>query len=101
MLEGWYAGTREDGPHDGDVAVLERYLGRVVLEERDMDKAKSLARMMHDIVAADAGHRGHDADPDLCRGTELGQSAWADALGRIKSAVQNAVKARGLGPIRI
>ncbi|KAK1452052.1 impB/mucB/samB family protein [Colletotrichum melonis] len=88
MLEAWHDGTRYDGPHQDDVKVFEKYLVRVVSEERDMQKASKLVRWL-DWLVEDDGSEGR------------GKQGWRKTVADIKAAVQRAVEQRGLGPVRL
>lgn len=84
MLGVWHGATKEDGPHRADVEVLENYLRKVVVEERDMEKARKLVKWLAWMVEDD-GVEGK------------GKDAWREALGSVKRAVQEAMRERGLG----
>ncbi|KAI0013383.1 impB/mucB/samB family protein [Xylariaceae sp. FL0662B] len=86
MLNVWQRDTRDEGPHQGDVEMLEKYLVRVVLEEKDMDKVVKLIRWLDYLV---------DEDESESRGKQ----AWQGAVRDIKQEVQKAVQSRGLGPL--
>ncbi|OAA73500.1 DNA repair protein, Rev1 [Cordyceps fumosorosea ARSEF 2679] len=86
LLDAWHADTRSDGPHRGDVEVFERYLARVVGEERDMDKAATLVRWL-DVLVEQDGDGGS------------GRAAWRKSMEGIKEALQEALRKRGLGPV--
>ncbi|PHH61279.1 hypothetical protein CDD81_509 [Ophiocordyceps australis] len=86
MLDVWHGETRERGPHSKDVEVLERYLGRVVLEERDLEKVVIVVRWLRVLVEQD-GPEGK------------GREAWRKAADRVQMAVQEAVRQRGLAPL--
>ncbi|KAK0733414.1 hypothetical protein B0T26DRAFT_745454 [Lasiosphaeria miniovina] len=85
MLGAWHKATQKEGPHREDVEVLEKYLGRVIVEERDMEKVRKLVRWLE--VTIEDGSDGR------------GKQAWAGALASIKRAIQGAMKARGLAPM--
>lgn len=87
MLSAWHRETKEEGPHHADVEVLEKYLARLVTEERDMEKARKLVKWLVWIIEEDDGSEGSN------KGTE----GWMDALVGVKGAVQRALEARGLG----
>ena len=87
MLDAWHDETRGDGPHSGDVEVFEKYLTRVVLEERDLEKVVVLMRWLALIV---------EQDWQSGRGLE----EWRRARDQVEEAVQAAVKQRGLAPLR-
>ena len=86
MLDAWHTETRKEGPHRRDVEVLEKYLARVVQEERDMEKATKLVKWLALIVEQD-GLEGK------------GQEAWRSSVRDVKEAVQTAVRGRGLAPL--
>lgn len=88
MLEVWHDNTREKGPHGRDVRSLGKYLRRVVLEERDMEKACKIVRWLDVVVSQNT------------KGAVKGRTAWRLAIGEVKEAVQSAVKERGLAPLR-
>ncbi|KAK7745077.1 deoxycytidyl transferase [Cytospora paraplurivora] len=85
MLSAWHRETKDEGPHGDDVEVFERYLARVVTEEKDMEKARRLVKWLDWLI--DAGEGGK------------GKESWAAALIGIKDAVQRALGDRGLGPM--
>lgn len=86
MLNAWHRETEDEGPHIADVEVFEKYLARVVTEERDMEKAKKLVRWLDWIIEEDELEDGHK-----------GREGWREALAGVKRAVQTALRARGLG----
>lgn len=90
MLSAWHRETRDEGPHGADVEVFEKYLARVVTEERDMDKVRKLVRWLDWII----GEEGVDEDKG-----DRGRRGWRTALDGIKGAVQEAMGDRGLGPM--
>ncbi|KAI1103316.1 impB/mucB/samB family protein [Jackrogersella minutella] len=88
MLSVWHRETRDEGPHRRDADMLHKYLVRVVVEEKDMDKAAKLVRWLEYLVE-DSGD-----------GTEYrGKEAWREVVGHVKQEVQNAVRSRGLGAL--
>ncbi|KAI0890528.1 impB/mucB/samB family protein [Annulohypoxylon maeteangense] len=90
MLNVWHRETRDVGPHKRDVDMLEKYLVRVVVEEKDMDKASKLVKWLDYLV--------EDSSDEL---EYSGKEAWREVVGHIRQEVQNAVKSRGLGPLDI
>ncbi|KKY34720.1 putative impb mucb samb family protein [Diaporthe ampelina] len=85
MLSAWHRETEDEGPHRDDVEVFERYLARIVTEERDMEKAKKLIRWLDWLV-----DDGEDS---------RGRKGWMEAFTGVKDAVHRALKERGLGPM--
>lgn len=88
MISAWHRETRAEGPHRDDVAVLARYLARVVTEERDMEKARGVVRWLEWVVEEDDGGEG---------GRGKGKTAWRAALDEVKGRVREAMGERGLG----
>ncbi|KAH0595818.1 hypothetical protein MHUMG1_06366 [Metarhizium humberi] len=88
MLDAWHTQTRHDGPHSSDVEVFDKYLQKVVKEERDLEKVVILIKWLHILVEQD-GSPGR------------GQESWREAAKQVESAVQAAVKERGFGPLDI
>jgi DNA repair protein REV1 len=82
----WYAEFKNEGPHSEDVQALERYLRRVVVDERDLSKARGMVKWLAWLVEED-DTTGH------------GQDLWRNALESIKVSVQGAVQERGLGAL--
>ena len=84
-LSEWYDEFSEEGPHDDDVKAMERYLKRVVCEERDLGKVVGVVRWVEWLVG------------EAIEG--LGKDAWGRALVGIKVEVREAVRERGLGTL--
>lgn len=87
MLSAWHRETKDDGPHSADVEVFEKYLARVVTEESDMEKARKLVKWLDWIIE-------EGDEPEARR---KGREGWKHALDGVKTAVQKAMEARGLG----
>lgn len=81
-ISAWFDEFREDGPYSEDVGALVTYLHKVVTEERDMEKAASVAQWMGWLV--------DDSD---------GKGVWREAVRKVQNGVQDAVKKRGLGRV--
>jgi len=88
MVDAWHTETRADGPHRGDVEVLSRYLRRVILEERDMEKVTKVFKWLVLIVEQD-GIEGK------------GLESWRRAVEDVKDSIQAATRERGLGMLDI
>ncbi|KAG6001911.1 hypothetical protein E4U21_003661 [Claviceps maximensis] len=86
MIDAWHAETRDEGPHEDDVAVLGKYLVRVVKEERNLEKVVVLVRWLDLLVERDEGGGG-------------GKELWRGAVRRVRERVQEAVKERGIGAL--
>ncbi|KAL5320959.1 hypothetical protein ACEPPN_011769 [Leptodophora sp. 'Broadleaf-Isolate-01'] len=87
-LSAWYKEFADDGPHPDDVAAMERYLRRVVLDERDMGKVVGVVKWLEWLI---------DQSDEDNEGTKI----WSDAFYGIKEKVQLAVKERGLGKLEL
>jgi len=84
----WFREFKDDGPHPDDVGAMERYLRRVVVDEKDLAKAEGLVKWIAWLV---------DDNDDENEGARL----WRSALESIKEKVQSAVKERGLGRLEL
>jgi DNA repair protein REV1 len=78
---------REEGPIEGDVGALERYLVRVVSDERDLEKVVGVVRWLRWLVDDDAQPHG------------AGNRAWRRAIEGIEHKIQEAVRERGMGAL--
>ncbi|OTA97954.1 hypothetical protein M434DRAFT_64650 [Hypoxylon sp. CO27-5] len=92
MLNVWYRETSDEGPHQRDVKMLEKYLVRVILEEKDMDKVLKLVKWLVYLVEDSEGDTETESP---------GKDAWREVIKQVKQEVQNAMKSRGLGPLDI
>ncbi|KLU87639.1 DNA polymerase IV [Magnaporthiopsis poae ATCC 64411] len=88
MLHLWHQDTLHTGPHRRDADMLGDYLTRVVLEERDMEKAQLLVAWLDWLVEEDEG-------------TGEGKRRWRLMVQRARKSVQKAMQKRGLGPLRL
>ncbi|KAI1266808.1 impB/mucB/samB family protein [Xylariaceae sp. FL1019] len=84
MFNVWHRETSVEGPHRRDVEMLEKYLVRVVLEEKDMDKVQKLIRWLEYLT-------------DAIESESSGKQTWREVVSGIKGEVQKAVRSRGLG----
>ncbi len=66
---------------------MERYLRRVVLEEKDVSKAAGVAKWLAYLIDESEGQPGVDR----------GAGAWKEALEGIRETIQGAMGERGLG----
>ncbi|KJZ73521.1 hypothetical protein HIM_07077 [Hirsutella minnesotensis 3608] len=88
MLDAWHGETRHEGPHRGDVDVFAKYVARVVLDEKDLEKAAILVKWLAVVVEQDGE-------------SDAGQTSWRKAVDQVRDAVQDAVEQRGLAPLNI
>ncbi|KAG0651053.1 Rev1 terminal deoxycytidyl transferase [Hyphodiscus hymeniophilus] len=86
-LSAWFEEFSKEGPHPDDVGAMERYLKRVVLDERDLGKVQAIVRWLAWLV--DCGDDSH------------GTRSWGRALEGMKDKIQDAVKERGLGRLEL
>ena len=89
-MDAWVAEFSEgnEGPYDEDVKALGQYLGRVIEEEGDMEKATSILNWLEHVLDA------QKLSSDILR------KAWDHSVETLKQHAQDAVEARGLPPLR-
>ncbi|KAF2102024.1 DNA repair protein [Rhizodiscina lignyota] len=95
-ISAWWSEFRSEGPYDEDIDALVIYLDKVVKEEGDMSKAVGMARWMGWVVEEGLG--------DVLVGestTASNNDKWINALGRVRTSVKDAVRARGLGEVDV
>jgi len=85
----WVLEFKDEGPYVEDTDALGSYLARVAVEERDLDKAVKCVQWFVWLVEEDLN--------DKVGGSE----AWRAATDRVGLAVQEAVKERGLGRVKL
>ncbi|KAK8049758.1 impb mucb samb family protein [Apiospora phragmitis] len=88
MLNVWYKETVTEGPHRNDVEMLEKYLVRVVFEERDLNKVAKVLKWI-----------GYLNEEDVS--DSPGKTIWKAVLQEVKAAVQKAVHSTGRGSLVI
>ncbi|KAI9835299.1 MAG: hypothetical protein M1819_002443 [Sarea resinae] len=87
----WHDEFKGDPPYEEDVQALVRYLGKVVSDEGDLDKAVAVAKWMAWVLDQE-GDGGEDEADEVRR-------KWRDALRAVEEGIQEAVRARGLGRV--
>ncbi|KAB8234989.1 putative DNA damage repair protein Mus42 [Aspergillus alliaceus] len=99
----WHAAFVEDGPFDEDVESLVRYVKRVVVEEKDVDKAVSVVRWLMWLVE-DA--KDEIDEPTSGQGPIAGSASssqntvtWDDALKALQESIFTGLEERGLPPV--
>lgn len=108
----WFVEFKNDGPHEGDVGAIERYLRRVVVDERDVGKVVAVVKWLEwlwsEAVEEKQVERAGDDDDDgnndndsLDELDDEGLRNWRLALDGIKVKVQEAVQERGLGKLEL
>ena len=86
----WHSSFMNDGPFAEDVESLSKYLQRVVVDEKDIDKAVSLVNWLTWLV-----NDGRDGSSEK-EGLYDTAVTWDDALGVLRDGVRAAVEERGL-----
>ncbi|KAG9244446.1 hypothetical protein BJ878DRAFT_421380 [Calycina marina] len=85
----WYHEFADEGPNWEDVGAMERYLRRVIVDEKNMGKVVAIIKWLEWLV--------DDGADDDHKGTKI----WLDALTSMKEKVQLAVEDRGLGKLSL
>lgn len=89
----WHAAFADEGPFEEDVEALALYAKRVVVDERDLDKAVSLTKwlmwLVEDSRAMEAG--GERGSPN--------SASWDEAVRSLQRSVARGVEERGLPPV--
>lgn len=101
-VRAWYAAFANEGPFVEDVTALAKYLRRVVLEDRDIDKAVSVANWLGWLIQDHAGKIDHNKKAEIApggEGTEESNQSWDEALKTVQDSVNDAVRERGLPPV--
>ncbi|PLB39576.1 putative DNA damage repair protein Mus42 [Aspergillus candidus] len=89
----WHAAFAEEGPFEEDVEALAYYVKRVVVDERDLDKAVSVTKWLMWLVE-DSRPTGAGGE----RGSPNGLS-WDEAVRSLQRSVAEGVEERGLPPV--
>ncbi|KAF2650515.1 DNA repair protein [Lophiostoma macrostomum CBS 122681] len=89
----WVDEFRDEGPYGEDAGALGKYLGRVVLEERDLGKAVGVLKWLGWVVS-ELEFTDEDEDEE-----EGGREKWDAALEMVKDGVREAAAERGLGSV--
>ncbi|KAL1877208.1 deoxycytidyl transferase [Paecilomyces lecythidis] len=101
-LSSWYSSFGTDGPFAEDVEALSKYLRRVVLEEKDIDKAVSVTDWLGWLIS-DARENTKESTASSTSETKDAHAqsyqAWTTALDMVQESVQAAVQERGLPPV--
>lgn len=95
-VEEWHSTFAAEGPYTEDVEVLCTYLGRVVVDEKDIDKAVSLVRWVTRLVDE---HTFEDTQNSHSPHSGQGIVTWVEAIATLYGCVQTALEARGLPPV--
>lgn len=90
MIRNWVREFWDEDPFEEDVSAIVEYLNKVVLEERDLDKAVRVVKWLVYVVESESEGKWE--------GDEM-RDRWEKVLARVKEGVQGAVKERGLGMV--
>ncbi|KAK7970507.1 DNA repair protein REV1 [Apiospora saccharicola] len=88
MMNVWYRSTTAEGPHRSDAEMLEKYLVRVVLEERALTKVVKIVKWLAYLNEADVSN-------------SPGKTCWKAVLQDLKDAIQKAMHSVGRGSLII
>ncbi|EAW06689.1 putative DNA damage repair protein Mus42 [Aspergillus clavatus NRRL 1] len=94
-LSAWHKAFADEGPFGEDVAALAEYLKRVVVDEKDLDKAVSLVSWLAWLAEDSkdlpgARQRG---------GASQGTMTWDETVSTLRESVSEGVDERGLPPV--
>ena len=93
----WHSAFAGHGPYSEDLEVLCVYLGRVIVDEKDIDKAVSVVRWLMWLVGEDSFEHGLvGTQPPR---SEQGFVTWPEAIEMLQTSVQTALEARGLSHV--
>lgn len=97
-ITAWYSAFASEAPFVEDVEALALYLKRVVLEERDLEKAVSVADWLTWLVRNDADAVHRTATTAEQTQSSQAETTWDEALNIVQRSVAAAVEERGLPP---
>ena len=86
----WVREFKDEGPYGEDADALAKYLGRVIGEEGNMDKAVNVLKWFAWVLGEEF---------EIIDGLEEAKSKWDAAFGRVRAAVQTTIRDRGLGDV--
>jgi DNA repair protein REV1 len=88
VIDEWWEAFAAEGPNEEDVEALARYLWRVIIDERNLEKAVKVVQWVRWRVG---------------NGPEDGKETieWQVAVQKLGEKVQAAVKERGLGTVEL
>lgn len=101
----WHEAFASEGPFQEDVTALAEYFRRVVVEERDLDKAVSVVKWLMWLVEDEKGGEGGSMTPSSTSksnadaGISLGSQhvvSWDEALACLKESIQGGLEERGM-----
>ncbi|EED23431.1 DNA damage repair protein Mus42, putative [Talaromyces stipitatus ATCC 10500] len=97
-ITAWYSAFSREAPFVADVEALALYLKRVVLEERDLEKAVSVADWLAWLIRNDEDAMDRIATIIDHSQSSQAETTWDEALNIVQRSVTAAVEERGLPP---
>lgn len=99
-VSAWYAAFRADGPFRDDVSSLSGYLRRVILWEKDVDKAVSVVNWLAWLVDdGRSGNQSGQSQSQSLEGSSPSAVSWDQALQILRGDVWDSLQGRGLPPV--
>ncbi|OOF98863.1 hypothetical protein ASPCADRAFT_513014 [Aspergillus carbonarius ITEM 5010] len=103
-ISSWHAAFSSEGPFEEDVVSLGRYLKRVIVDEKDMDKAVSVLKWLMWLIDDEQNENASDAfktpDPSGKTGSSSQSAvAWEATIRMLRESVDEGCAERGLPPI--
>ncbi|KAJ5266564.1 hypothetical protein N7478_009372 [Penicillium angulare] len=93
----WHSAFLDHGPYGEDVEVMSTYLGRVIVDEKDIEKAVAVVRWL--IWLIDEDNVGRVPIDNQTPRSEQGIVTWAEAIEMLHACVQTALEVRGMAPV--
>lgn len=93
----WHSAFASHGPYSEDVGALCDYLGRVIVDEKDIEKAVAVVRWLMWLVGEDNVGRG-SVENQTPR-SEQGFVTWMEAIEILHTCINTALEVRGLPPV--
>ncbi|OJJ45379.1 hypothetical protein ASPZODRAFT_134025 [Penicilliopsis zonata CBS 506.65] len=101
-VDEWHSAFSTEGPFAEDVAALSKYLHRVIVEEKDIDKAVSVVNWTSWLIGRQQQPAEITPTPRSSNGSfssSLDVVAWDRALASLQETVVSALEERGLPPV--
>lgn len=93
----WHSTFAADGPFQEDVTALAEYLRRVIVDERDVDKAVSLVKWLIWLVEDEKGCDSESPGAGSSTGPQSqGTVSWDEALLCLKEGIQEGLQERDM-----
>ncbi|OJJ86093.1 putative DNA damage repair protein Mus42 [Aspergillus glaucus CBS 516.65] len=96
----WHTTFADDGPFAEDVKSLSRYLQRVVVDEKDVDKAVSVVNWLAWLVDDGCGNEeAPESKQPEAPDSPRDSVTWDDALRSLRADLNGVAEERGLPPV--